>query len=173
MDETRQETVYTSRYRLTPLNANNYFLWSHELEFVLRAKELWQIVTGEEQIPSDTTDRAKFERKSDLALTNIILSIEDSVSAAVITIRDPKKMWDILKEMNATVSEARIDVSMQQFQNAQMLQEETISLFVNRLQDLENKLASIGHVMPDMEKRRALLRGLSRNFDICWYHPGH
>ena len=75
-------------------------------------------------------------------------------------------MWVILKEMNATVSEARIDVYLQQFQNAQMLQDKSISLFGDRRQGLENKLTSIGHVIPYMEKRRALLRGLSLNFDI-------
>lgn len=166
MEESQQETVDTSRYRLTPLNANNYFLWSHKLDFVLRTKVLLQIVTGEEKIPSDATEKAKFRRRSDLALANIIFSIDDSVNAAVITIGDPNKMWGILKEKNATVSEARIDSYLQKYQIAQMLQEESISLFVNRLQDIEDKLASIGHVIPDTEKRRTLLRGLTNTFDI-------
>lgn len=150
MDDTRKETVRISRHGLTSLSASNYFLWSNEFAFVLRAKRLWQIVTGEEQIPSHATDRAKYERRSDMALTNTIFSIEDSVSAAVITIWDPKKVRELLKEMNVTVSEARMDAYLQKFKNAQVLQEESISLFVNILQDLENMLASTGHVIPDV-----------------------
>ena len=160
------DTVDTSRYRVPALTADNYFMWSHKVELILRGKGLWDIVSGKETAPSDDTERTNYERRRDVALTNIILTIDDSCIAAVITLRDPKEVWDTLKKMYKTVSEARIDAYIVQFQQLKMKPTEKVMEYINRLSVIENKLAGVGHTIPSSDKRRTLLRGLRKEFPI-------
>ena len=43
---------------------------------------------------------------------------------------------------------------------------ETVMEYVNRLVEVENDLAGVGHLLDQKEKIRALLRGLSENFEV-------
>ena len=47
-----------------------------------------------------------------------------------------------------------------------MMDEEKVMAYVNRLIELENQLASIGHSLSDKDKIRSLLRGLSSDFEV-------
>ena len=144
-----EDKVDTSRYHIQPLSSENYYMWSNKVEIVLRGKGLWNIVTGEELPPtSDNADALqKYMRRRDVAVTNLLLSIEDSCSATVINLRDPAEIWDRLKQMFKSTSEARIDAYLEQYQNVRMAPSEKIMTYVNRLNELENRLANIGHVI--------------------------
>lgn len=171
------DTVDTSRYRIEPLTASNYFMWSRKMEIVLRGKGLWDIVSGNEEEPlvdgaesgqATTVPNAllKFRRRQDVALTNLLLTVDDSCSASVISMRDPKEVWDTLKSMFHTISEASIDAYLLQYQSIKMRPGEKVMQYVNRMTVIENKLATIGHAITSVEKKRALLRGLSEDFAI-------
>ena len=68
----------------------------------------------------------KFERRREIALTNLILAIDDSCSAAVITLREPAEVWKKLKQMYETVSGTRIDAYLAQLHGVKMLQREKV-----------------------------------------------
>ena len=164
-----EDRVDSSRYHIKPLSEENYFMWSNKMEIVLRGKGLWGIVTGDEAPPSaeanaDAVD--KYNRRRNVAVTNLLLTIEDSVSAAVISLRNPKEIWDILQKTNQQVSEASIDAYLAQYQNVRMAPDEKVMTYVNRLKHLENKLAEVGHNISKTEKRRTLLRGLREEFAV-------
>ena len=82
--------VDASRFKVEHLNINNYFLWSRKLELVLRGKALWRLVSGDEKLSGteDEKSKASFERRKDVALKTILLSIADSCIAPVIDERD-------------------------------------------------------------------------------------
>lgn len=83
------------------------------MELVLRGKGLWEIGTGDEIFPAEpgttTENLNKFNRRRDVAVTTILLTIEDTCSASVINLRDPKVIWDTLKDTFQTTSKASID----------------------------------------------------------------
>ena len=136
MESTREEIVDTSRYRVASLTLVNYYLSAHNMEFILRAKGVWRIVAENERPPSDAAHLERYERRRDLALTNIVLTIDDPISASVITLRDPNKVWETLRILFSTVSEARVDSYMSQYQNAHMEEGEKVLQFTNRLNDV-------------------------------------
>ncbi len=65
--------------------------WSNKIELVLRGKGLWKLVTGDEQEPvaGDESEIAKFAKRRDVAVTTILLSIEESCLSPVMNLRDP------------------------------------------------------------------------------------
>ena len=84
-------------------------------------------------------------QRRDVALTDILLSIEDSCRHALINVEDPKYMWDKLQVMKKGVSDASIDTYLLKLQDFKMGANENVMCYVNRLMELENDLASVGH----------------------------
>lgn len=160
--------VDASRYHIKALTAENYYIWSNKMEIVLRGKGLWEIVTGTEhqQAQDDADAKKKFEQRQDIAVTNLFLTIEDTCLSSVISLRNPKDIWDTLKEMFKSTSEASIDSYLVQYQQLSMRSTEKIMAYVNRLREIENKLAEIGHPVSDKDRRRTLLRGLRTDFAV-------
>ena len=156
------------RYQIEKLSPDNYFLWSRKIELVLRSKGLWGIVSGDERKPSEdkTEELAKFNRRKDLALSHLLLTIDNACSAAVIDFKEPKKVWEELKEIYQAVSVASVDSYLVTYQAIQMQRNEKVMEYVNRLIEVENRLAAIGKPVEKEEKKRALLRGLTDDFSV-------
>lgn len=154
----------SDKFRVEPLTAHNYFMWSNDMEILLRGKGLWGYVSGDELEPTDRSELQKYRRKNDLALAHIFMTINASCKSSVVTLRNPKVVWDRLATTYQKVSEATIDAMLTRFQTMSMERTESVVNFTNRIDDIVNQLAAIGHSTSDQEKRRALLRGLSRDF---------
>ena len=72
------EKVDVNKYQVEPLNPGNYYIWSRNIELLLRSKGLWTIVTGEEEKPArDSKDLRSYRQRKDQALTTILMAIED------------------------------------------------------------------------------------------------
>lgn len=138
------------------------------MELILRGKGLWEIVSGTEGAPTDPTSDTfkKYQRRRNVALTTLLLTIENPVVASVISLRSLMQVRDDLKDMFESVSKASIDALLIQLQNFRMKPDERIMSYVNRLVEIENKLVSIGHRVDNEEKLRALLRGLRSEFGV-------
>lgn len=85
--------VDIARRRIEPLHAKNYYSCSQTMRILMRGKGLWKILAGEEESPGleDPTVLTKYERGCDVALTDILLSIDASCLHTIITLEDPKE----------------------------------------------------------------------------------
>lgn len=171
--------IDASKVRVQLLNVENDYIWSNKLELILRGKSLLEIVTGDEKPPftdsvsettaseqgepvastTDPTVAKKYQQRKDTALTTFLLTNEDTCFSDVIGDREPKEVWDKLKAMYISSSEANVDAYLSRYQSIYMETSETIMSYVSKLRELENKLAEIGNPVSEKEKRRALLRG--------------
>lgn len=154
-----------SRIRVQPLNAHNYFIWSNEIEILLRGKGLWEFVSTESNQEVDE-EQAGSSRKRDLALAYLLMSIDASCKATVMTMRDPRLIWGKLKKSYQAVSEAAIDAKLTKLQGVRMTQNEPVIQYSNKIENLVNELAAAGHIVTNLEKKRALLRGLREEFSV-------
>lgn len=83
-----------SKLWLPLLNSDNYFMWCRKLELVLRGKGLWQIASEEEGEPSRESENWKsLCRRKDIALSTVLLLVDESCIAQVIDKKDPCKVW--------------------------------------------------------------------------------
>ena len=128
---------------------------------------MWEIVTGDEKEPrEDEAALKQFKIRKDRATTCLLMSIEEQCLPFVISLRDPRAIWLRLEETYQKISKASIDAYLLQYQEFWMENGEKIMEFVNRLQDVENRLIGIGQLLSEDDKRRCLLRGLRPDFDI-------
>lgn len=79
---------------------------------------------------------------------------------------DPKAVWEKLAEMYKSVFDAFVDSYLVKLHNLKMKDNEKVMSYVNRLTEIENELATVGHSLDESEKRRSLLRGLRDEFNV-------
>lgn len=82
-----------ARVRIQPLTADNYYVWSNDIEVLLRGKGLWTHAEGTAVAPTtDNDEKAKFQQKKDMCLAYLLTTIDQSCKYAVMKERDPKKV---------------------------------------------------------------------------------
>ena len=162
------------RHKLPLLGPTNYFIWSRKIELLLRGKGLWAIVEGSEDAPTGTgvdgaiteKDQCHYQRRKDVALSDILLTIEDRCTHAVLKMEEPHEVWMKLKEMYQAVSSSCIEANLERLHSLQMKSKEKVMTYVNRLMSIENSLAAVGHALTEKDRIRALLKGLRSEFDV-------
>ena len=69
------------------------------MKMVLQAKDLWEIVNGEETKPEDSVNGAAWEKRARTALARISLSLMAVEQVHIIDCTSPKAAWDILEKL--------------------------------------------------------------------------
>ena len=138
------------------------------MKLLLRGKGLSNILNGTEKPPSQGGAAAVsvYMQRKDVALTDIILSIEENCSHAVINLEDLQTAWKTLEDMYKGVSDACEDRYLEMLHSFQMMEEEKVVAYFKRLVALEDQLGSVGHSFSEKDKIRAPLRGLSSDFEV-------
>lgn len=98
-----------SLLKIAPLNSGNKFIWSNDFEILLIGKGFWKYVDENSPPVSVRADQNSCDRKSDLALETILITIDASCEASVINLCNPREVWKKLKNTFRQVSEATIE----------------------------------------------------------------
>ena len=67
-------------FRIQKLNSDNYAEWKFDMEMLLMAKDVWDIVSGVETLDDDASNdvKAKFKKRDNFARSVICLSVSSS-----------------------------------------------------------------------------------------------
>ncbi|PXF46064.1 hypothetical protein BWQ96_04164 [Gracilariopsis chorda] len=126
-----------AKLRIQQLNADNYFMQSHKVQLVLRAKDVWRLVTGTEVKPETDAAMLKFETRRDTAFSCILLSVHESCVAPVMNMRDSSAISAKVKSEFEIVSQASIDALLESYQYMRMDASERVLDYINRLAVIE------------------------------------
>lgn len=97
------------KFTLQRLNANNLSLWCKKIELVLRGHVLWGYFNG-----AAVSDGTQDSQKKDQDMYMILLSIEAECFAPVVSLRNPKDMYQKLSNLYKATSETIIDAYLLQ-----------------------------------------------------------
>src|SRR5438045_877388 len=87
-------------YKVEPLQGSaNYRTWKFSMRMVLQAKDLWEVVSGEEVKPEAEKAGQTWEKKARKALATIALALSAAEKEHVIECTTPKVAWDILEKL--------------------------------------------------------------------------
>lgn len=81
-------------------------------------------------------------------------------------LEDPAIVWEKVQEMYQGVSNACLDNYLLKLEDLKMWTNVKIMWYANRLVEVENELAMIRNSFTETEKRRALPRGLRKEFPV-------
>lgn len=141
-------------------------MWSSDLEIFLRGKGLWKFVDDER---ASATLYAVSFLKRDILLAYITMSITPSCKATVMTCRGPHEVWQRLKKIFQTVSEASIDAKLTRLHEIKMAEKDCVIEYSNKIQNLLNELQAAGHSVSELVMKLALLRGLRNEISVTAY----
>lgn len=119
---------------IASLNTVTYFLWSNDVKIMLRGKGIPEFVDRSARLLETEGGVKMHNPNSDMALKTIPMTIQSSCKASVITMTDPKKVWEKLRSIFHTVSESTMDVKLTSLHGMKMENEDTILPSSNKIE---------------------------------------
>ena len=134
--------------RIDKFDGKNFHLWKFKMQMVLEDRDLWTIVSGEEEEPSGqgVTQAAqeKFRKRSRKALAAICLSLCDSHLLLVRSSTTAREAWLKLEGHYETKSLANKLFLRKRYLTTMMSDSDTMIDHINKLRSLAKQLDSVG-----------------------------
>jgi hypothetical protein len=148
------------------LNDSNYGPWKKLLKALLIRKGLWEVVSGDETLPSgspNTKPVRAFRKRQAEAGAEIILHVEPS-QLPFIEDDDPKVVWDALAAMHQARGMATRLTVRRTFWKLEK-GDLTIQAFISEARRLANQLKDIGVTVDEEDIILVLTGGLPPSYD--------
>ncbi len=143
----------------------NYRTWKFSMKMVLQAKDLWEIVSGEEVKPDAEKQGAAWEKRARKALALISLSLSAAEQEHILDCTTPKEAWDILAKLYEGKGRNRKFMLLQELFGMSM--ERTTGGMDGYLRAVKEKLSELSIIGTKLEKDVKLaivLNGLSDEY---------
>ena len=148
------------------LDGTNFVNWKHRMGMLLEEKDLWEVVIGEETLPSTASpqDQEKFNKKQRKALIMITLSINDKELSHVRSCKTATEAWNKLVAVHEAKGIANRLFLRDQLRHAKMEEGEKMLDYITRVRNLVEKLDAVGMPIKDDEVVLTLLGGLPKSY---------
>jgi hypothetical protein len=153
-------------YKVEPLQGSaNYRTWKFTMKMVLQAKELWEVVSGEEEKPTLEKDALSWERKARKALAIIALAMSGSEKENIIECATPKKAWEVLEKLYEGRGRNRKFMLLQELFKMYLSEREgNMNEYLRGIREKFSELATIGLKLEDDVKLAIILNGLPEQY---------
>jgi hypothetical protein len=157
-----------SLYQIPLLTANNFTTWKYRMELVLKSRRLWKYVDGTAVLPTSkdaVEERRNYEENDQLAHSQIVLTVSDSVISHLRNTTTAKEAWvKICSVFEQKGLAARVFLRRKLLN----LKKETVTPMqehINTVRDLAEQLNAIGSPISDGDLGITLLCSLSDEYD--------
>ena len=153
------------RLSLDKLTSRNYSTWKYKLKYLLIAKELWGLVDGTTEEPTEAADKAAYQKKANQAMSVIVLSISDNLLYLITTCNSPKAVWDPLQSHFERDTLSNKLFLKKKYFRAVMKEGASIEEHLKYMKETTDKLAAINAVISEEDQIVTLLGSLPDSFD--------
>lgn len=140
---------------LSKLDGTNYAAWKFKVKMLLIHKDLWKVVSGEEENPG----------KSAKSLALIGLAVSDSQIVYVQDCATGKEAWEKLSSLYENKGVANKMHLMDELMNSKMENDTLAHKHIEKLRSIVGKLGTIGAAVSDDHYKMALLRSLPESYE--------
>ena len=153
-------TTPEETYKVEPLQGSaNYRTWKFSTKMVLQAKDLWEVVSGEEVKPEAERAAQAWEKKARKALATIALALSAAEKEHIIDCTTPKAAWDILEKLYEGKGRNRKFMLLQELFKLSM-EGEKMDSYLRAVREKMSELSTIGLKLEDDIKLAIILNGL-------------
>ncbi|XP_021899480.1 uncharacterized protein LOC110815830 [Carica papaya] len=163
---------------LTPplFTGENYHVWAIKMKTYLQAHCLWKVVEDDAE-PASLKDDAIINQlkmyeedisKKPRALSCLDATISDSIFSRIMNLRNPKQVWDKLKEEfkgDERIKMVKVLNLRKQFETLKMAEAEIIKENAPKLLDTVNKIRLLGEDFEDRRVVEKMLVSLHARFE--------
>lgn len=162
----KDSTIYRSKYGETPkLTHDNYHQWHQAMEPFLQAVGAYDIVVGDEDPPAGARALAEYNMRVGKVRSMIHAACSPGVRVYLAGIKDPRVMWETLKEkVDTTASRTGQTALVKQFYKLKP-DSSGISNYVTKPLELRTELADTERVINDEAFTTHLLASLPDSFN--------
>jgi len=151
-------------YKVEPLQGSaNYRTWKFSMRMVLQARDLWEVVSGEEVKPEAETAAQVWEKKARKALATIALAVSAAEKEHIIECITPKAAWDILEKLYEGKGRNRKFMLLQELFRMSM-DGEKMDLYLRAAREKISELSTVGLKLEDDIKLAIILNGLPERY---------
>jgi len=151
-------------YRVEPLQGSaNYRTWKFSMRMVLQAKDLWEVVSGEEVKPEAEKAAQAWEKKARKALATIALALSAAEKEHIIDCTSPTAAWDVLEKLYEGKGRNRKFMLLQELFRMSM-EGVTMDSYLRAVREKMSELSTIGLKLENDIKLAIILNGLPERY---------
>src|SRR5271154_622178 len=151
-------------YKVEPLQGSaNYRTWKFSMRMVLQARDLWEVVSGEEVKPEAETAAQVWEKKARKALATIALAVSAAEKEHIIECITPKAAWDILEKLYEGKGRNHKFMLLQELFRMSM-EGGTMDAYLRAVMEKMSELSTVGLKLEDDIKLAIILNGLLERY---------
>ena len=151
-------------YKVEPLQGSaNYRTWKFSMRMVLQARDLWEVVSGEEVKPEAEKAAQAWEKKARKALATIALALSAAEKEHIIECTTPKAAWDILEKLYEGKGRNRKFMLLQELFRMSM-EGGRMDSYLRAVREKMSELSTVGLKLEDDIKLAIILNGLPERY---------
>ncbi|KAL0345816.1 UNVERIFIED_CONTAM: hypothetical protein Sradi_4412900 [Sesamum radiatum] len=151
----------------------HYEYWSSQMQTFFESMELWDVIDGELQPPTENDEnfaklQKDYKKKDATALRYIQQDVGRSIFPRIFGIKTVIEAWKILKlEFQGTERTIALKLQLlwRDFDNLKMEEQESIRDFSSRVSEIVNQIKSCGDTIQEKRVVEKVLRCLPLKFD--------
>ena len=151
--------------RIEKLTDANYYVWKHKIQLVLALRDVDQHIFDDIPDELSESDRRAWLRGDRKARAYIGLSLSDDHLEHVRGLESAKDMWEAIVNVFERHTLLNKLAARREFYTVEMLPNEKVLPYINRVKHLAAKLKSMSVHIDDKEMAMAVLNGLPSRFD--------
>lgn len=155
------EGTTESKYSITKLNGENYFIWKYKLKLLLIEKGVWSNVNGER--PSPVT--AEWTRNDEKAQSTIGLNVDDMQIHLIRDCVSAKDAWKTLKNFYEKDTPSNRLHIVRKIMTSKLEEGGDAEKHITTMTELFQRLYALGNMDPEFFKSAALLGSLPESYD--------
>ncbi|XP_068498401.1 uncharacterized protein [Phaseolus vulgaris] len=160
--------------------ATRYGNWSIQMKTLLGSQDSWEVVEEGFEEPTNTTGYTaaqtkalkEMRSKDKAALYMLYRAVDEAIFEKIAGASTSKEAWDILEKVFKgadRVKQVRLQTLRGELENMKMMESESVSDYITRVQAVVNQLNRNGETLTDARVVEKILRTLTDNFEsiVC------
>jgi hypothetical protein len=152
-------------YKVEPLQGSaNYRTWKFSMRMVLQARDLWEVVSGEEAKPEAEKAAQTWEKKARKALATIALALSAAEKEHIIECITPKVAWDVLEKLYEGKGRNRKSMLLQELFRLSLGMTGGMDAYLRAIREKLSELSTVGLKLEEDVKLAIILNGLPERY---------
>lgn len=158
------------------LNGSNYREWRFQINAILRAQDLVEVVNGELAKPAEDAsaeDKKKWSQRDGKAMATLFASLNADQGKLVLSCKSSQQIIDTLESIHNKKSDVRVMGLYEEYFSLKMSGDEKVASYFSRVDTLAHEIEDQGEKLSDNLKMCRIISGLTpkfSNFRTVWFN---
>jgi len=159
-------TSAVESYKVSELlkGSGNYRTWKFSMRMTLQAKELWEVVGGDEGVRPESDPKGAWDKRANTGLAIIALGMSAAEQEHIMDCETPKEAWDILAKLYEGQGRNRKFMLLQELFHFSMEKATNMDGYLRGIREKMSELSAVGTKLDKDIKLAIMHNGLSEEY---------